>query len=215
MAADLEWWHHLMTSAWILRHVEGAWWRVQMRGGETDTQTACVGACNVVWPPNSQAKYIGGRQGRLGGACDWDLSWESRICGGACEISRSRCLRVMQRAAVVGGRVRGFWSRYAVEQVCLVGFIRWRLVVHRFNRESHELLGLEDLDTATSHGGYEMLCSLNPADKHVWLLMAVCLWESSLFARDVCLMPKTKFGSDTMLNILLLATQCVIPCCVC
>ena len=28
-----------------------------------------------------------------------------------------------------------------------------------------------------------------------------------------CLMPRTKFGSDTMLNIL--ATQCVISCCVC
>ena len=74
---------------------------------------------------------------------------------------------MMQRAAVIGGRVPGFWSRYAVEQVCLVGFIRRRLVVHIFNKERHELLGLEDLDTATSHGGYEMLCSLNPADKHV------------------------------------------------
>ena len=45
------------------------------------------------------------------------------------------------RAVAVGGRVPGFWSRYAVEQVCLVGFIRRRLVVHRFDRESHGLLG--------------------------------------------------------------------------
>ena len=66
---------------------------------------------------------------------------------------------MVARATVVGGRVLGFWSQYAVEQVCLVGFIRQRLVVHRFDRERHGLLGLEDLDTAVSHGGCEMLWS--------------------------------------------------------
>ena len=71
------------------------------------------------------------------------------------------------RAAAVGGRVPGFWSRYAMEQVCLVGFIRRRLDVHRFDRDRHGLLGLEDLDTAVSYGGCEMLWSLDPADKHV------------------------------------------------
>ena len=70
-------------------------------------------------------------------------------------------------AAAVGGRVPGFWSRYAVEQVCLVGFIKRRLVMRRFDRERHRLLRLEDLDTAVSHGGCEMLWSLDPADKHV------------------------------------------------
>ena len=54
-----------------------------------------------------------------------------------------------------------------MEQVCLVGFIKRRLVVHGFDRERHGLLGLEDLDTAVSHGGCEMLWSLDPADKHV------------------------------------------------
>ena len=73
----------------------------------------------------------------------------------------------MVRATAIGGRVHGFWSRYAVEQVCLVGFIKRRLVVHRFDRERHKLLGLEDLDTAMSHGGCETLWSLYPADKHV------------------------------------------------
>ena len=63
--------------------------------------------------------------------------------------------------AAIGGRVPGFWSRYAMEQVYLVGFIRRRLVVHRFDRERHELLGLEDLDTA--------------ARQACVLLMAVCL----------------------------------------
>ena len=70
-------------------------------------------------------------------------------------------------ADAVGGLVPGFWSRYAMDQVCLVGFIRRRLVVHRFDRERHELLGLEELDTTVGHGGCEMLWSLDPADKHV------------------------------------------------
>ena len=74
---------------------------------------------------------------------------------------------MVARAAAVRGLVPGFWSRYAVDQVCLVGFIRRKLVVHRFNRERHGLLGLEDLDTAVSHGSCEMLWSLDPADKHV------------------------------------------------
>ena len=57
---------------------------------------------------------------------------------------------MVARAAAVGGRVLRYWSRYAVEQVCLVGFIRRRLVVHKFDRERHGLLGFEDLDTAVS-----------------------------------------------------------------
>ena len=74
---------------------------------------------------------------------------------------------MVARAAAVRGLVPGFWSRYAVDQVCLVDFIRRKLVVHRFNRERHGLLGLEDLDTAVSHGSCAMLWSLDPADKHV------------------------------------------------
>ena len=63
----------------------------------------------------------------------------------------------MASAEPVGGRVPGFWSRYAMEQVCLIGFLRRRLVVHKFDRERHRLLGLEDLDTVVSHGDCEML----------------------------------------------------------
>ena len=74
---------------------------------------------------------------------------------------------MVARAAAVGGRVPGFWSRYAVEQVCLVHFIRRRLVVQRFDRERHGLLGLEDLDTVVSHGSCEILSSLDLADKHM------------------------------------------------
>ena len=39
--------------------------------------------------------------------------------------------------------------------------------MHRSDRERHGLLGLEDLDTTVSHGGCEMLWSLDPVDKHV------------------------------------------------
>ena len=132
--ANVEWWCHLMTSAFVLRHVtacSGVWWQVRYPGG----------ACDLVWLPDSQAKWIGGRQGCLGGACGLDPSWESRIFDSACESSSRRCLRVVARAVAVGGQVPRFWSGYAVEHVCLVGFIRRRLDVHRSDRERHELLG--------------------------------------------------------------------------
>ena len=45
-------------------------------------------------------------------------------------VPGSRCQRVGARAAAVGVLASGFWSRYAVEHVCLVGFIRRRLDVH-------------------------------------------------------------------------------------
>ena len=57
--------------------------------------------------------------------------------------------------------------REAEEHVCYVGFDRRRLDVHRSDKERHILLGLEDLDTAVSHGSCEMLWSLDPADKHM------------------------------------------------
>ena len=74
---------------------------------------------------------------------------------------------MVAHAAAVGGRVPGFWSRYTVEHVCGVGFVRRGLDLRRSDWERHGLLGLEDLDTAVSHGGCEMLWSLDPADKHV------------------------------------------------
>ena len=42
----------------------------------------------------------------------------------------------------------------------------------------------------------------------------LCMYESSLLCRDVCLMPRTKFGFDITINIVL-AARCVIPCCIC
>ena len=43
----------------------------------------------------------------------------------------------------------------------MVGFIRRSLDLHRSNRERHQLLGLEDLNTAVSHGGCVMPWSLD------------------------------------------------------
>ena len=39
--------------------------------------------------------------------------------------------------------------------------------MHKSYKERHRLLGLEDLDTAVSHGDCKMLWSLDPIDKHV------------------------------------------------
>ena len=64
-------------------------------------------------------------------------------------------------------RIFGFSSREAKEHICGIGFDRRRLDVHRSYRERHGLLGLQDLDTAVSHGGCEMLWTLDPADKYV------------------------------------------------
>ena len=36
----------------------------------------------------------------------------------------------------------------------------------------------------------------------------LCMYESSWMHRDVCLMPRRKFGSDTMLNILVMVVLC-------
>ena len=74
---------------------------------------------------------------------------------------------MVARAVAVGGRVPGFLSRYAGEHVYGVGFVRRGLDLRRSDRERHGLLGLEDLDTAVSHDGCEMLWSLDPADKYV------------------------------------------------
>ena len=54
-------------------------------------------------------------------------------------------------------RVPRFWSQEIAEHVFSVGFIRQTLDLHRFERERHRLLGLEDLDTTVSHGVCMML----------------------------------------------------------
>jgi len=119
----------------------------------------------------------------------WEIFWR-----------QLRCVEARGRAS--GDRISGFWSWEFVEHVFGFGFIRRSLDLHRSDKLSHGLLGLLDFDTAQSHHGCEMSWSLDPADKHVWLQMVGCTWESSLLCRDVYLMPRMKFGFETMLNII-------------
>ena len=71
------------------------------------------------------------------------------------------------RGTASGDRISWFSLRQTEEHACVVGFFRRKLDLHRSVRERHGLLGLEDLNTAVSHGGFKMLWSLDPADKHV------------------------------------------------
>ena len=52
---------------------------------------------------------------------------------------------MVARAAAVGGRVPGFWSRYAVEHDCGVGFIRRSLKLHRSEIDVTSLLEFVDV----------------------------------------------------------------------
>ena len=71
------------------------------------------------------------------------------------------------RSTASGDRISGISLQETEEHACVVGFFRRRLNVHRSDRKRHELLGLEDLDTAMSHDSYKMLWSLDLADKYV------------------------------------------------
>ena len=108
--------------------------------------------------------------------------------GGACGCSWRSSFWV----SFVRGRVARLWCWFHQAKQ---GFAQiWRI-------KSRLCLSLLDFDTTQSHGGCKMPWSQDPAEKHVWFLMMVCTWYSSLLARDICLIPRTKFGSDTMLNI--------------
>ena len=142
--ADVEWWRHLMTSNDINkslsvrgRHVKACtntWWRDRYLGS----------VCWRVW-----RRMIT----RFSGQVDWGttrLSWQRMWLRSELRVKNLRqhvwefqelLSRVLAHAASIRGRVLGFWSRYAVEHVCLVGFIRQRLNVHRSDRERHRLLG--------------------------------------------------------------------------
>ena len=64
--------------------------------------------------------------------------------------SQGLCLHVEACVIAYGCWISGFFSRKANEHVCIVGFVRRRLDLNRFDRERHRLLGLEDLDTPMS-----------------------------------------------------------------
>ena len=71
------------------------------------------------------------------------------------------------RVAFSGDQTSWFFLREAVGHVYVVGFVRRSLDCTNTRLMSRVCLSLWILDTALSYGGYEMLWSLNPADKHV------------------------------------------------
>ena len=91
-------------------------WRVEARESSYDYQ---------ILRPNGSVDDKAGLAARV-----TEIRAGSRESSAARESSRSHWSRVVARAAAVGGRVSGFWPRFAVEHVCLVGFIRRRLDVH-------------------------------------------------------------------------------------
>ena len=120
-------------------------------------------------------------------------------------------------AEVIGYRIFRFCSREAEENACVVGFISQKLDLHRSERGGTTCLRDQ------RHGGETTmvvpweLCETMES-KYVgkqWRCggSMLCTWETSLLCRDSCLMPRTKFSFDTLLNIL--TTRCVIPCCIC
>ena len=64
--------------------------------------------------------------------------------------SQGLCLHVEACMIAYGCWNSRFFSREADKHVCIVGFVKRRLDLHRFDRERHRLLGLKDLDTPMS-----------------------------------------------------------------
>ena len=93
------------------------------------------------------------------------------------------------------------WKLYLNSKICL-SLNTWKWKKKKKKRKEKGKTWTQDSANAESKP------TLNAADKRVWLLMMVCTWESSLLARDVCLMPRTKFGSDAVLNIIISNAMC-------
>ena len=66
------------------------------------------------------------------------LSWSQEFVAARGYVLES----VEAREASNGDQLPGFWSWEVVKHVCVVGFIRKSLDLHKFERERHGLLGL-------------------------------------------------------------------------
>ena len=78
-------------------------------------------------------------------SCATNRSVESKIHERRVRLSSELQPRVKARAYSDGGRIPRFLSRYAVEYVCVVGFIRRRLNLHRSMIRGARLSWLVDL----------------------------------------------------------------------
>ena len=109
-------------------------------------------------------------------------------------------------AEVIGHRIFGFFSREAEEHIYVVGFVSRKLDLHRSERGGTTCLRDQRHDNKTTIVVPWELCetveSKSVGKQWHYGGFVLCTWEISLLCRDVFLMPKMKFGSDTMLNIL-------------
>ena len=118
---------------------------------------------------------------------------------------------------VIGHRISRFCSWEAEEHFYVVGFISRKLDLQRSERGGTTCLrdrrhGVETT-TVIPWELCEVVKSRSMGKQCHCGGSVLSTWETSLLRRDSCLMPRTYFGSNTMLNIL--ATRCVIPYCIC
>ena len=88
----------------------------------------------------------------------------------------------------------------------MIGFVRQRLALNKYERGGMTYLRDQRHGSDTSTTVPWELCEAveSRCVGKQWHCggSVLCTWETSLLYRDVCLMPRTKFGIDTMLNIL-------------
>ena len=99
-----------------------------------------------------------------------------------------------------------FFSPYAVEHVCMIGFVKRRLALNKSEKGGMTYLRDQrhggDTETMVPWELCEAVESRSVGKQWHYGGSVLCTWETSLLCRDVCLMPRTKFGFDTILNIL-------------
>ena len=185
---------------------------VAVRGKDLYMQAARVSAIDG---RTSRVLQIAEQWGRYGDTCGYDLT-VSRDFWWHMGTFRGCLWRVVARELAVEGQVSRFLSREVLEHVCGVGFIRRSRDLHRSKELSHGfawvcwILTQHRAMVAARCRGVKIQ-QRSMCDFWWWCVHDILLCLLEMF----CLMPRTKFGSDTMLNILLLAMQCIIPYCVC
>ena len=140
---------------------------------------------NAIDSRTSRVLQIAEQWGRHGSACGYDLTGSRDFLTTCRDVPELLAAHVGAWACcwgpsfwlfVAGGCEARLWCWFHQAKQ---GFAQiWRV-------KSRLCLSLWILDTAPSHDGCEMPWSLDPAEKHVWLLMVVCTWYSPLLARDV------------------------------
>ena len=205
-----------MTSSGVLQHVAGAYdvtsmWRrsqkprrcIWVHVGEIDGRT-------------SQVLQIDGLQGRQSSACNHNPTQESRILamlgkGFEAVVHALWRMQMLLEAEFLGFGCERLWNT----SVVLVSSGQAWLCIDLKGR--HGLLRLcSQTQWQDSDGDSWKLCDglvFRVKNNQGYCGSMLCMYESSLLCRDVCFIPRMKFGSNTLLNIL--GTRCIILCCIC